>query len=81
MVNTSSKRVIEPVSVCPAPLISQWLKSVVDSDPLFSSRYPVTVLGEYAGGIADSKGELAYLFRESAVQYIEDGQSAVPFNA
>ncbi|WP_434361005.1 short-chain isoprenyl diphosphate synthase [Parasalinivibrio latis] len=81
MVNTSSKRVIEPVSVCPAPSVSRWLKDVVDSDPLFSTRYPVTLLGEYAGGIADSNGELAYLFRESAMQYIGAGESVVPFNA
>ena len=49
MVNTSSLRTIESHSVCSAPLISTWLKDIVESDPFFTNHAKITLLDEYAG--------------------------------
>ncbi|TIN05310.1 MAG: rhizobactin siderophore biosynthesis protein RhsF, partial [Mesorhizobium sp.] len=39
LINSSARRIIEPHSVCSAPVISRWLKDIVASDPLFEARY------------------------------------------
>ncbi|WP_375056282.1 IucA/IucC family protein [Zobellella sp. DQSA1] len=81
MVNTSSRRTIAPHSVCSAPPISHWLNAVVASDPLLSERYPLVLLAEYAGIIADDQGQLAAIWRRSLTPLLGSGEQAVPFNA
>ncbi|WP_198650252.1 IucA/IucC family protein [Oceanimonas marisflavi] len=81
MVNSSSLRTLAPHSVCSAPAISHWLTGVVASDPLFSTRYPLALLAEYAGMIADDEGQLAAIWRQSLTPLLQPGEQAVPFNA
>lgn len=85
IVNTSSRRILTPHSVCTAPVISDWIGRVVAGDPLFADRYPLTILKEYAGIIADRDGplagEIAALWRQSAEATLLPGEAAVPFNA
>lgn len=42
-------RRLPPDAVCHAPAIGHWLQEVVALDPLFSERYPLTLLADYAG--------------------------------
>ncbi|NVK14695.1 MAG: siderophore biosynthesis protein [Rhodobacteraceae bacterium] len=69
MRNTSSLRTLAPESVAVAPAISHWLAQVLDSDPLFTSRYPLTILPEYAAITAGRgtalDGHLAAIWRQS----------------
>jgi siderophore synthetase component len=85
LVNSSAKRIIEPHSVCSAPTISLWLRDIVASDPLFEERYPLTILGEYAGTIADRDGplagQIAAIWRENVISCLQPGEAAVPLNA
>ncbi len=85
IVNTASRRTIEPHSVCTAPVLSRWLAEMVESDPLFEDTYPLAILPEYAGIIADREGplagQLAVLWRRSVAATLRDGEAAVPFNA
>ncbi len=81
MVNSSSLRTLAPHSVCSAPPISRWLTGVVASDPLFNERYPLTLLAEYAGIIAEEQGQLAAIWRQSLIPLLQPGEQAVPFNA
>lgn len=85
MVNTSSRRTLEPHSVCTAPAISQWIGDIAESDPVFRDRYPLTILREYAGIIADADGPLAgqlgAIWRESAQATLQPGEAVIPFNA
>lgn len=84
IVNTASRRILEPHSVCTGPAISDWLCGVVASDPDFRERYPLTLLPEYAGTIADRDGplagQLAALWRRSVQSTLGEGESAIPFN-
>ncbi|RWP45899.1 MAG: rhizobactin siderophore biosynthesis protein RhsF [Mesorhizobium sp.] len=85
LVNSSAKRIIEPHSVCSAPSISRWLKDIVASDTLFEARYPLTILAEYAGTIADREGplagQIAAIWREDVTSSLQSGETAVPLNA
>lgn len=81
MVNSSSLRTLAPHSVCSAPPISHWLNEVVASDPLFDTRYPLTLLAEYAGILADEQGQLAAIWRQSLTSVLQPDEQAVPFNA
>ena len=85
LVNSSAKRIVEPHSVCSAPMISRWLQSIVSGDPLFAERYPLILLGEYAGTIADRDGpfagQVAAIWREDVTGFLEPGEAAVPLNA
>ncbi|WP_428423445.1 IucA/IucC family protein [Pararhizobium sp.] len=85
MINTSSRRTLEPHSVCTAPVISRWIAGIVAADPLFCERYPLTILQEYAGIIADAEGPLAgqvgAIWRESAQATLLPGEAIIPFNA
>ena len=49
MVNSSSLRILEPHSVCTAPLISTWLSDIVSGDSFFKKVQPLGLLSEYAG--------------------------------
>ncbi|MEO3997956.1 IucA/IucC family protein [Mesorhizobium sp. CAU 1732] len=85
LVNSSTMRIIEPHSVGSAPAISRWLKAIVADDPILTERYPMTVIGEYAGVIADRDGplagQLAAIWRESIEGHLLSGETAVPLNA
>jgi len=85
LVNTSSRRILEPHSVCTAPVISEWIGGIVADDDLFSARYPLTILREYAGIIADGEGDLSgqigAIWRESVEATLAPGEAVIPFNA
>ncbi|WP_276121264.1 IucA/IucC family protein [Pararhizobium qamdonense] len=85
MINTSSRRTLEPHSVCTAPVLSRWIAAIVESDPLFRDRYPLTVLQEYAGIIADADGPLAgqigAIWRQNVQATLSPGEALIPFNA
>lgn len=85
MVNTSSLRTLEPHSVCTAPAISRWIGGIVADDVFFHERYPLTILQEYAGIIADADGALAgqvgAIWRENAQATLLPGEAIIPFNA
>lgn len=85
MVNTSSLRTLEPHSVCTAPAISRWIGDIVAGDQLFHGRYPLTILQEYAGIIADAEGPLAgqlgAIWRQNAEATLLPGEAVIPFNA
>ena len=85
IVNTSSRRILAPHSVCTAPVLSEWIGRVVAGDPVFKDRYPLTILKEYAGIIADRDGplagEIAVIWRDSAEATLRPGEAVVPFNA
>lgn len=85
IVNSSSRRILEPHCVCTAPVISKWLDDIIDHDPLFRSRYKLSILPEYAGIIAGRDGPLAgqvaAIWRQSINGFLDDGESAAPFNA
>lgn len=81
LVNTSSLRTLESHTVCLAPVISAWLKQVVAEDPVFACRYPLQLLGEYAGMTLDNRGDVAAIWRESPLTCLRPGEEVVPFNA
>lgn len=85
MRNTSSLRTIEPHSVCVAPAISDWLTAVLDSDPLFQTGCPLTLLREYAGMIVGRDthlaGHLAAIYRESPQGRGFAADQVMPLNA
>ncbi|MDO9417889.1 IucA/IucC family protein [Pararhizobium sp.] len=84
MTNTSSLRILDPPSICSAPILSHWIAGLVDSDRAFNTLYPLTILKEYAGIIAGDGGPLAGLaasiWRQNPEAGLVDGQSIVPFN-
>lgn len=86
MVNTSALRILEPHSVCSAPLISDWLQQLVSEDRFLSDIRPLLILKEYAGMLVEPdedqlQGQLAVIWRESIDKHLAHGESAVPFNA
>lgn len=85
IVNTSSRRILEPHSVCTAPVISRWIGGIVAADPQFSKDYPLTILEEYAGVIADAHeplaGQVGAIWRESAEATLKAGETVIPFTA
>lgn len=84
MRNTSSLRTLAPESVAVAPAVSRWLAAVLDSDPLFASRYPLTILPEYAAITAGRgtalDGHLAAIWRQSPESLGLPAGSMMPFN-
>jgi siderophore synthetase component len=85
VVNTSSKRLLEPHSVCSAPILSNWLYEIVRDDHRLETTYPLAILREFAGVIADRDGafagEIGAIWREHPDLYLKTGEAAVPFNA
>lgn len=90
--NTSSRRHLEAHSVPSAPIISQWLETLVASDPHLDITYPLRLLPEYAslgvtsGGhrgtaCARLAGELAAIWRTSIGARLDNGEQAIPLNA
>ncbi|GAA3924191.1 IucA/IucC family protein [Litoribacillus peritrichatus] len=97
MVNTSSLRTIEPHSVCTAPVISQWLNTLIAKDSFIQSDQRLGLLDEYAGIVLDEhkasalvsdpdwsaniEGQLAVIFRKSLTHETPETLSAIPFPA
>ncbi|WP_199431444.1 IucA/IucC family protein [Qaidamihabitans albus] len=90
MVNTSTSRVLAPHTVHNAPLISDWLRTVVERDPFLRGECRVLLLGEVLGTTVappaatelsrpDTYGTLACVWRESLLPRLEPGERAVPF--
>lgn len=85
VVNTSSLRVLDPHSVCTAPVLSRWIGGMVDGDAAFRDAYPLDILSEYAGLLAEHEGDLSgrigAIWRESAQAKLQPGEEVIPFNA
>lgn len=86
MVNTSSRRTLEPHAVCTAPIISDWLHTLVNNDPYLSRQQPLVILREYAGLLLTSEqpklqGQVAAIWRENILQQLAADEAAVPFTA
>lgn len=85
IVNTSSRRILAPHSVCTAPVLSDWIGRVLAGDAVFADRHRLTILKEYAGIVADRDGalagEIAVIWRESAEATLGPGEAIAPFNA
>lgn len=87
VVCTSSRRNLEPHFVCTAPLLSQWLVSLVAEDSFLQNGNRLQLLSEYAAVSyepeedEDNAGLLGVIFRESIVGRLGAGETAVPFTA
>ncbi|MES2738219.1 MAG: IucA/IucC family protein [Verrucomicrobiota bacterium] len=87
VVCTSSRRNLEPHFVCTAPLLSQWLVSLVAEDPFLQQGNRLQLLSEYAAVSyepeedEDNAGLLGVIFRESIVGRLGPGETAIPFTA
>lgn len=91
IVNTSSRRHLEPHSVASAPVISAWLGRILDADSRFRDRYPLRILAEYASvgwqpgaetsAAAALSGELAAIWRRPLSGCLASGERAIPMNA
>jgi 3,4-dihydroxybenzoyl-citryl-spermidine/N-citryl-spermidine--spermidine ligase len=85
VVNTSSRRIFDPHSVCTAPVLSEWIGAIVEGDDAFRDRYPLIILKEYAGILAEHEGvlsgQIGAIFRQSAVTGLKPGECVIPFNA
>ncbi|WJH37890.1 rhizobactin siderophore biosynthesis protein RhsF (plasmid) [Aliirhizobium terrae] len=85
VVNTSSRRILDPHSVCTAPVLSRWIAGMVTGDTAFTDRYPLTILQEYAGVLGEHEGRLSgqigAIWRESATAGLNPGEKVIPFNA
>lgn len=85
VVNTSSRRILDPHSVCTAPVLSRWIAGMVAGDRAFTDRYPLTILQEYAGVLGEHEGRLSgqigAIWRESATAGLKSGEKVIPFNA
>ncbi|MEW6732315.1 MAG: IucA/IucC family protein [Acidobacteriota bacterium] len=90
IVNTSTSRILAPHTVQNAPLISDWLHTLVDQDPFLKDEMQVVILREVLGiaydrpqpDLMQSKtyGLLSCIWRESIHPYLSTGESAVPWN-
>lgn len=59
VVNSSSLRIIEPHSVCTAPVLSYWLKHLISQDPWFQRHASLHIQSEYAGVVLCNQYEAA----------------------
>ncbi len=87
MVNSSSLRVLEEHSICTAPLLSNWLSTLINNDPFFQKKTSLCILPEYAGIRPQSEtwtekfsGQLGVIFRES-VELKHPKENVIPFVA
>ncbi|MEC7815797.1 MAG: IucA/IucC family protein [Pseudomonadota bacterium] len=92
VINTSSRRHLEPHSILSAPAISAWLQQTVNADSRFGDRFPLRLLSEY-GSVAwhpvvpeDPAGamltrELGAIWRRPMSDSLSDGETAIPMNA
>ncbi|KIP21463.1 Aerobactin synthase IucC [Anoxybacillus ayderensis] len=87
MINTSSLRTLAPHTVCAAPLLSDWLQSIVFSDTFLQKECRLVLLKEYASVAFERNdhpelnGQIGAIWRESVHLYLESDEKAVPFTA
>lgn len=91
IVNTSTSRILAPHTVLNAPLISDWLKGLVERDPFLNESVRPIVLRELMGAAYDppqlelvqarTYGALSCIWRESVHEHLEPGERAVPWAA
>jgi 3,4-dihydroxybenzoyl-citryl-spermidine/N-citryl-spermidine--spermidine ligase len=86
IVCTSTDRNFRTNFVCTAPVLSDWLASMVEADPLLQRGQRLVLLREYAGITYESEnealaGRLGVIFRESVCTKLEPGEQAVPLTA
>lgn len=90
LLNTSTSRTLAPHTVANAPLITDWLHAIVDSDPYLRDELRVILLGEVMGTSVEPEpvaarvrartyGTLACIWRESLHTRLDAGERAVPF--
>ncbi|WP_432777117.1 IucA/IucC family protein [Brevibacillus gelatini] len=91
LVNTSTGRILAPHTVANAPVISDWLHEIVQSDDFLREEARVVLLREIMGISYDAPphsalvqaktyGVLGCIWRESLHPYLEQGEQALPFN-
>ncbi|MGR7945713.1 IucA/IucC family protein [Paenibacillus sp. M.A.Huq-81] len=92
IVNTSTGRVLAPHTVENAPLISDWLSSIIESDLYLREDLQLSILEEFAGASYQSPfssealssltyGSLGCIWRSSLHTKLKAGESACGFTA
>lgn len=92
VINTSSRRHLEPHSVPSAPAISAWLQQTVNNDSRFRNRYPLRLQTEYGSvawqpsatadaGAAELTRDLGAIWRRPLSDCLSAGETAIPMNA
>lgn len=90
MTNTSSTRILAKHTVLNGPIITDWLQSLIETNGT-ARQLGFVILRETAGlsFVQDhlseirkpqTYGALGAIWRESIHQYLDEGESAVPFN-
>ncbi|MGH3741562.1 MAG: IucA/IucC family protein, partial [Micromonosporaceae bacterium] len=90
LLNTSTGRTLAPHTVRNAPLITGWLRRVVDSDPYLRDELRVVLLGEFMGVSVEPEpvseatrartyGTLACIWRESLHGRLDADEQAIPY--
>lgn len=88
--NTSSTRILARHTVTNAPVITQWLQRLIDTDATARAAGFV-ILGEVAGVALDERafpesryndvyGKVGAIWRQNVSEFLQDGERAVPFN-
>lgn len=88
--NTSSTRILARHTVTNAPIITQWLQQLIDSDETAKAA-DFVILGEEAGVALDERafpaaryhdiyGKVGAIWRQNISQFLHAGEQAVPFN-
>ncbi|PXX99484.1 IucA/IucC family protein [Halomonas sp. LBP4] len=88
--NTSSTRILARHTVTNAPVITQWLQRLIDTDATARAAGFV-ILGEVAGVALDERafpdaryndvyGKVGAIWRQNIGEFLQDGERAVPFN-
>lgn len=91
ILNTSTSRILAPHTVQNAPLVSAWLKNIIEQDTFLRDVLRPVFLAEVCGAVylssgpdivqKKSYGTLACIWRESLHPYLDTDEAAVPFNA
>lgn len=92
VVNTSATRHLIPHSLASAPIMSRWLKGIMEEDSYLRDVQKVIMLQEFAAVAYDPPpasalvemvtfGVIGCMWRESLIPHLEVGEDAVPFNA
>ncbi|KQN98997.1 IucA/IucC family protein [Paenibacillus sp. Leaf72] len=90
IVNTSAVRLLGTHHVTNAPILSDWLESIVASDRYLHDELKLVLLKEHAGVSfrynllpgpvrAAGYGTLGAIWRESVYVHLEEGEEAAPF--
>lgn len=90
LVNTSTSRVLAPHTVHNAPLITDWLRRIVEGDAFLRDEARAVLLGEVLGTSVvpsescalsqeDHYGTLASIWRENLRPFLDAGELTMPF--